>query len=454
MRKISYLFALLVSFIAFNACTSDVDNYFPESAPERATKTVAEVKKILQEAPNGWRMEYYGDMTYGGYNVLCQFKGDSVQIASEKAGKNHEAGLDASGNLISETSLAHYSVNQSMGVVISFDTFNKLFHYFADPKNEDYGEAGTGFGGDFEFRVLKYSPDSIQLQGLKHGDRIMLYPMKADMDWASYLKEVENVKNYMASSSYTLLADNDTLAEVTQYGDYHSLIFQYLDSTGEMKAYAYPYIITPEGYKFYREIEIGGKKFTNFSKDFNDATDERFYPQGDPSICLETVVPPVVDAFQKGQWFFSASKVSPESEGAWNDFMEAIKTAANGKEAILYQAMIGTYNNKFGFHAWLSSDYLYVELTIRDPNEEGNEIALQYNRNSPTNKAAQVFMKSYKLTPVLKTFSALNNKLRLTLETDNPRKPTYMKLIQVKKPENVLELSATQVMYPFGGSQE
>lgn len=454
MRKISYLFALLVSFIAFNACTSDVDNYFPESAPERATKTVAEVKKILQEAPNGWRMEYYGDMTYGGYNVLCQFKGDSVQIASEKAGKNHEAGLDASGNLITETSLAHYSVNQSMGVVISFDTFNKLFHYFADPKNEDYGEAGTGFGGDFEFRVLKYSPDSIQLQGLKHGDRIMLYPMKADMDWASYLKEVENVKNYMASSSYTLLADNDTLAEVTQYGDYHSLIFQYPDSTGEMKAYAYPYIITPEGYKFYREIEIGGKKFTNFSKDFNDATDERFYPQGDPSICLETVVPPVVDAFQKGQWFFSASKISPESEGAWNDFMEAIKTAANGKEAILYQAMIGTYNNKFGFHAWLSSDYLYVELTIRDPNEEGNEIALQYNRNSPTNKAAQVFMKSYKLTPVLKTFSALNNKLRLTLETDNPRKPTYMKLIQVKKPENVLELSATQVMYPFGGSQE
>lgn len=454
MRKISYLFALLVSFIAFNACTSDVDNYFPESAPERATKTVAEVKKILQEAPNGWRMEYYGDMTYGGYNVLCQFKGDSVQIASEKAGKNHEAGLDASGNLITETSLAHYSVNQSMGVVISFDTFNKLFHYFADPKNEDYGEAGTGFGGDFEFRVLKYSPDSIQLQGLKHGDRIMLYPMKADMDWASYLKEVENVKNFMASSSYTLLADNDTLAEVTQYGDYHSLIFQYPDSTGEMKTYAYPYIITPEGYKFYREIEIGGKKFTNFSKDFNDATDERFYPQGDPSICLETVVPPVVDAFQKGQWFFSASKVSPESEAAWNDFMEAIKTAANGKEAILYQAMIGTYNNKFGFHAWLSSDYLYVELTIRDPNEEGNEIALQYNRNSPTNKAAQVFMKSYKLTPVLKTFSALNNKLRLTLETDNPRKPTYMKLIQVMKPENVLELSATQIMYPFGGSKE
>lgn len=454
MRKISYLFALLVSFIAFNACTSDVDNYFPESAPERASKTVAEVKKTLQEASNGWRMEYYGDVTYGGYNVLCKFQGDSVLIASEKAGKNHEAGLDASGNLITESSLAHFTVNQSMGVVVSFDTYNKLFHYFADPKNDDYGEAGTGFGGDFEFRVLKCTSDTIVLQGLKHGDRILMLPMKADQDWASYLQEVEDVKKFMASSSYTLLSGTDTLAEATQYGDYHSLIFQYPDSTGSMKAYAYPYIVTPEGYKFYKEVEIGGKKFTNFSKDYNDPSDERFYPQGDASICLETVVPPVVDAFKKGQWFFDGSKVGPYAEGAWNDFMEAIKTAANGKEAILYQAMIGTYNNKFGFHAWLSSDYLYVELTVRDPNEAGDEMALQYNRNSPTNKAAQVFMKSYKLTPVLKTFSALNNKLRLKMETDNPRKPTYMKLIQVDHPENVLELTATQVMYPFGGSQQ
>ena len=266
MRKISYLFALLVSFIAFNACTSDVDNYFPESAPERATKSVAEVKKTLQEASNGWRMEYYGDITYGGYNVLCKFQGDSVLIASEKAGKNHEAGLDASGNLITESSLAHFNVNQSMGVVVSFDTYNKLFHYFADPKNDDYGEAGTGFGGDFEFRVLKCTSDTIVLQGLKHGDRIYMLPMKADKDWATYLQEVEDVKKFMASSSYTLLAGNDTLAEGAQYGDYHSLIFQYPDSTGEVKRFAYPYIVTPEGYKFYQEVEIGGKKFTNFSR--------------------------------------------------------------------------------------------------------------------------------------------------------------------------------------------
>ena len=50
--------------------------------------------------------------------------------------------------------------------------------------------------------------------------------------------------------------------------------------------------------------------------------------------------------------------------------------------------------------------------------------------------------------------AVVNSLVSLNGNTDNPRKPTYMKLIQVQKPENVLELSATQIMYPFGGSQE
>ena len=37
-----------------------------------------------------------------------------------------------------------------------------------------------------------------------------MLPMKADKDWATYLQEVEDVKKFMASSSYTLLAGNDT----------------------------------------------------------------------------------------------------------------------------------------------------------------------------------------------------------------------------------------------------
>lgn len=450
MRKISYLFALLVSFVAFSACTSDVDNYFDESAPDRASNMVAEVKDVLYSAPNGWRMEYYGNATYGGYNVLCKFAGDSVAMAAEKAGGTHEAGFDEAGNLI--TAVSHFSLDQSMGVVISFDSYNKLFHYFSDPKNDDYGEAGYGFEGDFEFRVLSYSPERVVLQGRKHNSRVVMYPMSNDQTWEDYLRKVEETKTWMASSSYTLMGDKiDREVNVQQYGDYHCLIFQYLDNDSASQAIAYPYVATPEGYQFYDTVSVemteGKIKFNNLAK---GDTDERFYPAGDNTIWLETVVPSVNKAFENGQWFFSYSQVGEYAQSAWDEFKEALKTAgSNGKEATLYWAQIGTYNDKFGFHAQAGSDYLYVQLKLVSPNEEGNEVAIQYSTGSPTNKAAQIFIRDYKLDKVLKTFSAVNSRHRVKLVTDNPRKPTYMKVIDAKEENNVLNLSASSVSYPF-----
>ena len=78
-----------------------------------------------------------------------------------------------------------------------------------------------------------------------------------------------------------------------------------------------------------------------------------FYPQGVMrSICLETVVPPVVDAFKEGPpWFFDvAARLVLTLRVLGTISWRLSRAAANGKEAILYRAMIGTYNNKFGFH--------------------------------------------------------------------------------------------------------
>ena len=184
MKRINYLFALLATVLAFSACTSEVDNYFDKSASERASEAVSNAKQALLAAPNGWRMEYYGDMTYGGYNILCKFSGDEVTVAAEKMGKKQEAGFDSNGNLVTATS--HYTVDQSQGVVLSFDGYNSVFHYFSDPKNVDgIGTAGEGLYGDFEFRVMSVSADKIVLQGRKHGNKIIMYAMDSNTSWAT-----------------------------------------------------------------------------------------------------------------------------------------------------------------------------------------------------------------------------------------------------------------------------
>ena len=154
---------LLVGVVSFAACTPEVDDAFDQSAAERVEMKMKECREVLTSAPNGWRMEYYAARTYGGYNVLCKFEGDNVTVASEKAGSTQNAGVGSDGKVITATS--HFSIIQSQGVLLSFDEYNDVFHYFSDPKNPDYGVAGEGMEGDFEFRVVSATPEKVELVG-------------------------------------------------------------------------------------------------------------------------------------------------------------------------------------------------------------------------------------------------------------------------------------------------
>lgn len=122
MKKIYYLFCLAVAVMAA-ACTHEEEDLFSKSSAERAGEAIVEVKDVLANATNGWVLEYYpqSQMSYGGYNVLAKFDREgNVKMASDIAKPTESA-----------TSL--YSVKQSGGVMLTFDTYNEIFHLFSDP---------------------------------------------------------------------------------------------------------------------------------------------------------------------------------------------------------------------------------------------------------------------------------------------------------------------------------
>ena len=117
-----------MALTTFNACSLKEDDYFDETPAERSAKDIAEINNLLTKAPNGWLMEYYGNLNFGGYNVMVKFDGDTATFASEKYGPNHPAGIGSDGKVITESSrFRNYKVEQSMGSVLSFDEFNSIF---------------------------------------------------------------------------------------------------------------------------------------------------------------------------------------------------------------------------------------------------------------------------------------------------------------------------------------
>jgi hypothetical protein len=101
-------------------------------------------------------MEYFpsSQQTYGGFNVLARFSDAEVTIASEIAD-------------FDTTEKSSFSLKQSAGPVLTFDTYNEIFHTFSDPNSSKsgLGSNGKGMEGDFEFLIMKATQDSVILKG-------------------------------------------------------------------------------------------------------------------------------------------------------------------------------------------------------------------------------------------------------------------------------------------------
>lgn len=137
MRKLYNILIALVAIASFASCTGEVDDIFDRSSADRMTEAIATDRQMLVDAPNGWLMQYFCEDTYGGYNVFVKFNDDNTATVANEV-------FDL-GNR--ETS--HFKLEQSMGVVLSFDEYNELFHFFSTPANPNgIGDDGIGMRVD------------------------------------------------------------------------------------------------------------------------------------------------------------------------------------------------------------------------------------------------------------------------------------------------------------------
>lgn len=436
---------LLAGLFAGTACTPEVDDAFDTTPSDRVEATIAHHREVLKSAPNGWIIEYYGATTYGGYNVFAKFEDENVTMASEKVGANHNAGFGEDGKLITCTS--HYKLENSQGIVLSFDDYNEIFHYFSEPKNPDYGTSGEGMEGDFEFRIISSTPEKVEMIGKKHEAKIIMYPAPADKTWEDYVNEVNATKEYMASRSYQFEVDGSD-REISVTTSYRRLVFTYLDDKEETQQVIAPFIITPDGYKMYKTVDVDGTEISGVMK---GNTEEYFLIEGNDNARLVTYVPSLKEIFEEGMWFITYEDLSPYARPSWDAMREKLKTAGPNKtKNRLIWAFVGLYQNKTGFHMQAGPDYCFYGITITQADENGDEVTLKVDSKN-NNKAGRDYYSKYGLRQAMDPFTGQGSKVRnFKLSTDNKRHPSYLILTDKDEPTNVIKLWAEQKNYPYG----
>lgn len=441
MKKIFYLMTTFCIALAFTSCElKDDKEYFTENAAQRSETNIENVKKILQAAPNGWVMEYYGATGYGGFNVMVKFEDDQVTVASEQIAAHHKAGIGEDGKVVTSTS--HYKLEQSMGTIISFDDYNPTFHYFSMPNNPDgIGSTDEGMYGDFEFRVMKCTPDSIVLSGKKHGNRIYMLPIEQGKAWEDIITEAEETEYYMSSRSYTLEGDDrkdSTDIQIVSSG--RCLVFTYKDSTQLTQTVVAPYIVNKDGFEFYNAVNVNGYELDGLWK---GDTDEYFIFKNNPNLRLATYMPTLAESLTTAAWYLRYASLGSFAQPSWDAMMETLKTAGKNKAAIkIYYAQIGLVNNKLCTYMVSGGDAPYQGFSVVNTNEDGTQITIKRN-TAVNNKDGRDYYNKYGWDKALEPLYGKGSKAKtFNLSCDYPRKPSYITLTDVDEPTNVITVWA------------
>ena len=201
--KFNISLALLLGLsISLTSCfKNDQDDIFDQSASERLEQVKKDYTNILTSNGGKWELQYFANSDNEGYDYLMTFKKDgTVQMSGyNSAIGEYNTGV-SSAQYGTESSL--WEVLTDNGPVLSFNSYNSVFHIFADPADigsTTTNEAGRGYEGDYEFDLMKYSNDTIYLEGKKHGLSMIMTRVDSTVNDETFLNEVIELKNNLFS---------------------------------------------------------------------------------------------------------------------------------------------------------------------------------------------------------------------------------------------------------------
>jgi hypothetical protein len=289
IMKNKFLLIVLLAAAALQACIKDEEKVFDDSAAERMSAAIGTYKAVLNAAPNGWLVEYYPelDRSMGGYYFIWKFDANgTVVIAGEQATANYAAG---------DTLRSYYDVIANRGAVLSFNTYNEVFHYFSEPSYSDL----DGYGGDYEFVIREVTPGKVVMTGKKHGNRIEMTPYTGGdaSTWADYLTQFQLLDREMLAANYTVNV-NDTAAAGFNMVTRKNRTFQFKYKNPDNNRIV-PYIPTPTGIKTYEPLTVDGETAQYFT--FNEA-EGKLISEGPDRITIE-----LGGTLLLNEWFASTS---------------------------------------------------------------------------------------------------------------------------------------------------
>ena len=432
MKKFKYL-ALLAAILTLGACSYEFKENFDDNATDRYTQEMSRVEKILKNANNGWIVYYFADTSYGGFNLYLDFEGDSVTAMSE---------ISVKSTTIPASAKSHWKLEQSQGVVLSFDEYNDVIHYFSDPINVDgIGSRGYGLEGDHEWRVISCTEELIVLRGKKHESRIEMVPLPANYTPEQYFDELAAVIADMnAANIYTTI--DDEIIKTTKNASYNVFDFVLPQENGTTVTYRRPYIYKLDGIHFYSPLEYNGHTIKGFT----------YIPMGtafpeldDENVQLHLEVLPINEQLVKSTWWIASyDDLGTVATAIYKPIVDATWNGEREECAQCYIGGVSSQSTDYIYWCYQSGNYYsYARASYTLVGE--NAITIEAFADAGINTNYPWYVTNYQFNNMANVFNST-----FDIEYDNLKAPSWVKLTDRANSGKVITLKQGLKSYPFG----
>ena len=248
--KAKYFVMIGLLAATFAACSRDEESLFDKPAAIRAQEAVENAFDVLSSNQLGWEMAYFPNLETSakGYNMVLKFnKNGNVSVTA----KNSATTMN---KIVTDTA-STWAVKSDYGPILTFDTYNDVFHAFSDPQ-----ENGAGLLGDYEFLILKATPELVLLKGKKHSAYSVMRPMK-NTDLTAYFATCEKMQSK--------LFGNNNIVTLTQ-GDKKMYLYKGAEGQFQSAAYGSPLVAEAATYHPVCATEDGIIVSMGFGEDVHD----------------------------------------------------------------------------------------------------------------------------------------------------------------------------------------
>lgn len=395
-KKIYILPLLAAAALQFSACSNEDDSLFDQSAAERLEAGQKEYFSALCADGGKWVMEYFSNTEEPGYVFVMEFEGDkSVTISTDHKWIGN--------TFKQEKSL--WDVIGDNGIVLSFNSYNTLFHVFSNPENiegpdapknpatdKDVDEQGYGHNGDYEFMFLDNDGSNIRLLGKKRSIYAYMRKLASDTDPEAYLAAIKAKRTQFSSlikfPNYVMIENaTGALYDVSGMGSGVVSVVPLNSSNPFARTETKACVITTTGMRPISTFDFIRENDSHFEvPEFTWASDGSLVAPG-VKIIAQYPGQSLVDKDRRISWYLdkdamgqsmkAAHDAASALTGQGRDFRNIYLSYAdnNGKNQFSTTIMAGTRTCRDFYDIEVSDDYQHVTLKWVAANKASSDFA-------------------------------------------------------------------------------